>query len=113
MRPEELAEELRLAAWRVWSEATEEQRHAIVVDAARVQDWRGSLRSWRSNVSKWLSPDRAHPLPAFALLLIARHVGREEFTGLILRAVLLHRRRPLRAGARQRRLQRHTVGEPA
>lgn len=100
MRPEEQAEELRLSAWRIWTEATEDERDGIVRDAARVQQWRGSLRSWRSNVSKWLSPERAHPTPAFLLLLLARHTGREEFTGHVLRAAMQHRKRPLRAGSR-------------
>ncbi len=102
---EELVEELRLSAWRMWSESTEERRLEIVNAAARLQRWSGGLRSWRSSVSKWLSPDRRHPLPALLLVVLACRTGREEWAGTFMRAAMSHRRmrkvRPNQPGARR------------
>lgn len=109
IRIEELAEEQRRACWRAWSDATEEQRLALVEDASRIQGWTGTLRSRRSNVSRWFSPDALHPMPAFVPLLLAKHMGRDEFMSFALQALALHRRRPLRAGERHRAVREREI----
>jgi hypothetical protein len=83
---DELAEELRLAANELWETASKETKLAIVADARRVQKWVGSDGSARSNVTKWIKPGTAHPLPAFMLAVLHRHTNRDPFTSLLLRA---------------------------
>ena len=89
---EEAAESLRLSMWRVWIEAGEPERLAIVLDVARVLHWKGSLRAHRSLVSRMFSPTGGRALPAFLLLLLANRTGRDEFSSLILRAAMSHKR---------------------
>jgi hypothetical protein len=101
MRILDLAEAQRLEAWRAWSDATQEQRDATVEDAARIQGWQGTLRTWRATVSRAFSPDCRKPLPAFLLLLLAKHTGRDCSTAFVMRALSMHRKRPLRARPRE------------
>ena len=85
-------DEIRAAVWRAISETG---THQEVAAALRQRfGWRLTDRASVARLSMMLNPRDPHQLPADALPDVIRITGRDEITGILLRAGL--RRAPLR-----------------
>lgn len=95
---------IRSAVWRAITETATHQEVAAAVK--RRYGWRCTDRQAVARLSQMLSPRDPHQLPADALVDVVRITGRDEITGILLRAGM--RRAPMarvRPGARKGRVR--------